>query len=66
MDLTKEEIPTEGDIAYLLTLPPLGQEAIPATGGSVIVFCMDISGSMGITSEVNIYHYVYMPQVRET
>ena len=63
MDLTKEEIPTEGDIAYLLTPPPLGQQATPATGGSVIVFCMDISGSMGITSEVSIY--LHMPQVNE-
>lgn len=52
MDLTKEEIPTEEDIMYLLSPPTRGQKTSLTASSCVIVFCMDTSGSMGVTSEV--------------
>ena len=57
MDLTKEEIPTDGDTVYLLSPPSAGQKASPTASSRVIVLCIDISGSMGVTSEVSICCY---------
>lgn len=57
MDVVSEEIPTTGETTYLLT-PPIttkGVELATPTIGmedTLLVFCIDTSGSMCVTTEV--------------
>ena len=57
VELVPEEIPTLNDTTYLLT----GAAAVQSEGGggplgdeSLVVFCIDISGSMCVTTEVSL------------
>ncbi len=57
VDVVSEEIPTTGETTYLLT-PPIttkGVELATSTVGmedTLLVFCIDTSGSMCVTTEV--------------
>lgn len=60
MDIVAEEMPTSGETTYLLT-PPItsspstgAESATPTTGmeKSLLIFCIDTSGSMCVTTEV--------------
>ena len=57
VDIVSEEIPTTGETTYLLT-PPIttkGAESATPTSGmedTLLVFCIDTSGSMCVTTEV--------------
>ena len=57
VDLAPEEIPTKEDTTYLITAAAAMQaEGVAAARGteeSMVVFCMDTSGSMCVTSEVS-------------
>ena len=54
IDLMAEEIPTEEDVTYMLEPASLAEGA---TGGSEdktsVLFCIDVSGSMCVTTEVS-------------
>ena len=60
VDIVEEEMPTSEETTYLLTPPITGptssgaQSATPtvAIEGSLLVFCIDTSGSMCVTTEV--------------
>ena len=61
MDIVAEELPTSERTTYLLT-PPItsstGAESATPTAGigveeSLLVFCIDTSGSMCVTTEVH-------------
>lgn len=61
VDIVAEEMPTSEETTYLLT-PPItstGANSATSTAGieqSLLVFCIDTSGSMGVTTEVsNLY-----------
>ena len=57
VDIVSEEIPITGETTYLLT-PPIttkgAESATPTTGmeDALLVFCIDTSGSMCVTTEV--------------
>ena len=57
VDIVAEEIPSTGETTYLLT-PPItstGVESATPTVGmeeTLLVFCIDTSGSMCVTTEV--------------
>ena len=53
MDIEDEEIPRNDDVTYLLE-PALSTAASGASGRdeSLVVFCVDVSGSMCVTTEV--------------
>ena len=56
IDVVKEELPTKADTTFLIS-PPSTVEGV-AGGGvasaeeALVVFCIDISGSMCVTTEV--------------
>ena len=52
IDLVPEGIPCEEDTAYLLSPSTKLQKAKDVSNKAMVVFCMDISGSMSVTSEV--------------
>ena len=60
VDVEKEEIPSESDVTFML-VPAAATTAAPtgADGStedkSMIVFCVDISGSMCVTTEVSLW-----------
>lgn len=54
MDLVSEEIPAEADVTYMIEPAP----ATTASGRSgkdesLVVFCVDVSGSMCVSQEVS-------------
>ena len=61
VDITPEEIPSGDDTTFAMTPATKRSEAASAapsaTTGSaaILVFCMDVSGSMTATVEVHVY-----------
>ena len=60
--MVHEEIPLKSDIQYVITPGPAQNGARggayyeePTGKNALVVFCVDTSGSMGVTSEVYIY-----------
>ena len=58
VDIVSEEIPTQKDTTYMIT-PALPTEDGPGVegpnmAGSLVVFCIDVSGSMCVTAEVRV------------
>ena len=57
VDIIPEEIPTKSDTTFIISPAPVSAIG-GATGGSMcvedalVVFCIDISGSMCVTTEV--------------
>ena len=53
VDLEPEEIPGTEDVTYLLSpAPSTASASMAGLDHSLVVFCMDTSGSMCVTSEV--------------
>ena len=54
MDLVPEEMPSEEDTTYLLTAAGVAQQDVGGVSSeeSMVVFCIDTSGSMCVTTEV--------------
>ena len=58
VDIAEEERPTKADTTYLIT--PATVEGGGAVGGgsgvddAMVIFCIDISGSMCVTTEVRL------------
>lgn len=55
MEIEAGEIPKEGDILYLEERQRSSRDDMLVSGitkDSVVVFCIDTSGSMGVTTEV--------------
>ena len=57
MDIVPEEQPTKMDTTFLVSPPPTVEGGAGGVGGagvgeSLVVFCIDISGSMCVTTEV--------------
>ena len=55
VDIVTEEIPTEGDTTYMIAPAPVvggGAEGGASMEESLVIFCIDISGSMCVTTEV--------------
>eukprot|EP01133_Synstelium_polycarpum_P002265 gene2265-2567_t len=48
--IEKDEIPGKDQVEYILSAPTVGLDA--NKDESIIVYCIDVSGSMGITTEV--------------
>ena len=65
VDITPEAVPVEQDTSYVISPPSHVEESL---GGckmardSIVVFCVDVSGSMCITTEVNakFHNLVYL------
>ena len=58
-DIVAEELPREEDTTYMIApAPTTATQALQGSGitDSVVVFCIDTSGSMGVTTEVDITH----------
>ena len=56
IDIVPEEVPTEDDTTYMIApAPVVGGGAVGGASvkDSIIVFCIDISGSMCVTTEVS-------------
>ena len=55
-ELEPEEVPTKDDTTFMIAPAPVNSQQ-GATGGveSLIIFCVDISGSMCVTTEVHLY-----------
>ncbi|KAI6654191.1 Circularly permutated Ras protein 1-like [Oopsacas minuta] len=52
VDLMPEEIPKDNDVTYML-LPPTTSDNTKTSGNqSLLIFCIDISGSMAATTEI--------------
>lgn len=55
-DVVSEELPTEADTTFLISPPPtVGGVAGGGVAGideALVVFCIDVSGSMCVTTEV--------------
>ena len=68
MDIVEEEKPSKGDTTFLIT--PATAEGGGAIGGglgvddAMIIFCVDISGSMCVTTEVITLHMCVMYAVQ--
>ncbi|KAL5491087.1 hypothetical protein EMCRGX_G016307 [Ephydatia muelleri] len=55
VELEPQEMPTKEETTYLLTPPPPRDQESSGTGGvgnTNLIFCIDVSGSMGVTVEV--------------
>lgn len=59
VDLVPEEIPVEEDTTYLVTAAAAAQAVDHSSGTnaeeSIVVFCIDTSGSMCVTTEVRVH-----------
>ena len=55
VDLVADEIPTEDDVTYLLEPASIAAEGTATGSGddNLVVFCIDVSGSMCVTTEVS-------------
>jgi len=69
-DIVAEELPREEDTTYMIApAPSNATQSLQGSGitDSVVVFCIDTSGSMGVTTEVGITHVlrltVHLPGV---
>ena len=59
VEVVAEELPTEEATTYMIApAPTTATQALQGSGitDSVVVFCIDTSGSMGVTTEVDITH----------
>ena len=57
IEIEMEEVPKEGEILYLQEIHRSSRDASLVSGitkDSIVVFCVDTSGSMGQTTEVYI------------
>lgn len=60
MDIVEEEKPSKADTTFLIT--PATMEGGGAVGGvsgvddAMVIFCIDISGSMCVTTEVRTFY----------
>ena len=57
VDVVQEEVPVKEEVMYMLKPSPLSCQNLSTQGGpttkeSIVVFCLDISGSMCVTTEV--------------
>ena len=60
VDLEPEEIPGTEDVTYLLSpAPSTSSMSMAGVDRSLVVFCVDTSGSMCVTSEVGIFLVSY-------
>ena len=59
VDIVEEEIPKMDDVTYMLApAPATTASGISGKDESLVIFCMDISGSMCVTTEVcNCNHF---------
>ena len=59
VDIVAEEIPTKPDTTFLVAPPPtvVGAAGVGAAGveEALVVFCIDVSGSMCVTTEVRVH-----------
>ena len=61
IEIAAEEIPKEGEILYLQQPQQSSKHATLVSGitnDSIVVFCVDTSGSMGVTTEVCLKYHV--------
>ena len=59
MDIVPEEKPTQQDTTFLISPAPVGEGAaggVPSMEESLVVFCIDVSGSMCVTTEVRFHN----------
>ena len=60
VDIVPEEIPTKMDTTFLISPPPtvVGVAGADVAGvdEALVVFCIDISGSMCVTTEVRVQY----------
>ena len=58
VDVVPEEIPTNKDTTFLISPATMAEDTagggVAGIEGSLIVFCIDISGSMCVTTEVRV------------
>ena len=56
-ELEPEEVPTKDDTTFMIAPAPVNTDQ-GASGGveSLIIFCVDISGSMCVTTEVSMMY----------
>ena len=58
MDVEKEEVPTKPDTTFLVAPAPavegVAGAGVAGMGEALVVFCIDISGSMCVTTEVRV------------
>ena len=52
MDLMAEEIPTDNDVTFMLSPPTAPEGSKQSANQSLLIFCVDVSGSMAATTEV--------------
>ncbi|XP_022293240.2 circularly permutated Ras protein 1-like isoform X1 [Crassostrea virginica] len=53
LDIEEEEIPTNSDVTYMLEpAPSTASSGLTGKDESLVIFCVDISGSMSVTSVV--------------
>lgn len=57
IDIVPEEMPIKEDTSYMLVPAPAVEGAVggAAVEDSIVVFCIDISGSMCVTTEVSVH-----------
>ena len=56
VDVSEEEIPKDHQVSFIMAPPPVQDSGADAGRGmedSLVVFCIDISGSMGVTTPVS-------------
>ena len=56
VDIVPEEMPTKEDTTFMIA-PPQSAEGVAQGGGvedSLVVFCIDVSGSMCVSTEVSV------------
>ena len=62
VDAFPEELPTKMDTTFLVSPAPTVGGGAAGEGGAgmeeaLVVFCIDVSGSMCVTTEVRVQHY---------
>lgn len=65
-DIVAEELPREEDTTYMIApAPSTATQSLQGSGitDSVVVFCIDTSGSMGVTTEVGITHVLRLKYI---
>lgn len=65
VDVVTEELPTKADTTFLVSPPPAVGGGAGVEGGAgmeeaLVVFCIDISGSMCVTTEVRVVYSIFI------
>ena len=63
VDIVPEEKPTKEDTTFMISAPTVVGVAGGGAKGvddALVVFCIDVSGSMCVSTEVSSYLYVYV------